>query len=98
MARIIVADTAVLVESRRIRLDEIGSGRAVRIDNPDGEVSYYIVNKVPESENLNTKPNTVTLTNFGSGRIVQKRANMLAIPISVDVLVKLFPEINGNKQ
>lgn len=97
MARLIITDTLVLSEPRRIELQSINPGRTVRIDNPDGEVSFYIVNKIPVSENINTKPETIPLTNLGSGRLVQKRANMKVIPVSCDVLVKLFPEIKGNK-
>ena len=96
MAKVTIADTSVLVESRKIRLGDISSGRTVRIDNPDGKTSYYIVNKIPSSENLNRKHNTTALTNIGSGRLVQKRNSMSVIPVSVDALVSVFPEIKGN--
>lgn len=97
MAKITIADTSVLVEPRRIRLGDMNSGRTVRIDNPDGQVSFYIINKIPSFENLNRKPNTVALTNLGSGRLVQKHSSMSVIPISVDALINVFPKTKGNE-
>ena len=98
MAKVTIASNKVLSETRKITLGEVPSGRSVKIDNPQGETSYYIVNKIPNTENLTTKKSTIPLTNYGSGRLVQKRANMLVTPVSVEVLIKVFPEMNGNQR
>ncbi len=92
MARIIIADSDILSETRRIKLEQISPGRVVKIDNPNGEPAYYIINKIPNSEHLSLKHVTVALTNLASGRLVQKRSDMLVTPISADVFIKLFPK------
>lgn len=96
MARITITEPVVLTEPRRVQLNTINPGKAVRIDNPQGVMSFYIINKIPQSEDLNLKKSTVALTNLGSGRIVQKRDTMLVVPISADILIREYPHTEGN--
>lgn len=96
MARITIADDTVLTEPRRVELKSVNSGKAVRIDNPQGVVSFYIINKIPKNENMNLKQGTIALTNLGSGRIVQKRDTMLVVPVSADILIREYPQQEEN--